>query len=294
MSWTYPHSWKLAAPPERVFTALTDPAQLACWFAERVEVVPGEGGRFRFWGKHTLGTPVAEQANQRIETWDPGRSLGFSWTIGGVPTSVRIAIATEDAGSRLTLRHEVRGSVALRREQELIDDHWRLALGNLDAHLAGGASILLPEYGDPAPEVRLVIVIEAPPEVVFRALVDPEAVSEWFGSGKPAAIEARVGGQYHLGWKYQVGGRDVEGGPTRILELVANERLVLGWPDWRGDETVTGQQISFTLEPVAEGTRLVFVHSGFERPADIGDFPFGWRDLLGGLRRTALALAAAS
>jgi len=66
------------------------------------------------------------------------------------------------------------------------------------------------------------------------------------------------------------------GGPTKILELVPNEKLVLDWPDWRGDTSVAGQRITCQLEAEGAGTRLTFAHSGFDRTADISDYPFGW------------------
>lgn len=290
MTWTHEFSCKLPAPPSRVFAALTDPRQLTTWFAEHAEVTPGQGGRFRFWGRYTLGQPTAAQAGQTITRWEPDRALTFDWQVNGVATEVRIALAAEEGDgneTRLTLHHEVRGSVASRRERELIDDHWRLAFGNLTMFLSGQDGILRPDFGDPAPEIRITLDIAAPRDVVFRALIEPDAVSKWFGFGQPVDIEPRVGGKYHLHWKYQVDGRDVEGGPTTILEFVEGERLVLAWPDWRGDTSVTGQRISFTLESVGEATRLTFVHSGFERPADLSDFPFGWRFFLGGLASAA-------
>ncbi len=283
--WTHEFRCEVPAAPEQVFAALTDPAQLNRWFAESVDVALGAGGRFRFWGKHTLGIPTGVEATQSIHRIEPGRLLEFSWTIDRVPTEVLITVAPEGEGSQLTVRHTVRGDLGGRpRQRELIDDHWRLAFGNLAAHLAGGAGIVLPDYTDPEPKVTLSIVIAAPREAVFRALIDPEAVNQWFGS-KTAVVEPRLGGRYQLNWKYQVDGKDVAGGPTKILEFVPNERLVLDWPDWRGDLTVTGQWIGFYLVAEGSGTRVNFIHGGFERPSDQGDYPFGWVYFLGELAK---------
>jgi uncharacterized protein YndB with AHSA1/START domain len=205
---------------------------------------------------------------------------------------VEMALAAEGNDTRLTLQHHVEGDLPTRRQKELLSDHWKLAFGNLAAFLAGGSGIVLPDYSDPSPEVRLSIRIEAPREAVFRALVEPEIVSRWFDAAQ-AVVEPRVGGRYSLGWKYQVDGVDVEGGPTQILEYVPNEKLVLDWPDWRGDKSVNGQRITFHLETEGEGTRVTFVHSGFERAADISDYPFGWVYFMDKLRDVARAVPSA-
>lgn len=280
MTWTHEHSQLLEASPARVFAALTDSAELTRWFAERAELGTAVGGPYRFWGRHTVGAPAAPDAGQVITRLEAGRALGFSWLLYGVPTAVDIALASEGNGTRLVLHHHVHGDLPTVRSRELVSDHWKLSCGNLMAHLAGGSGIVLPDYTDPSPEVRLSIVIDAPREAVFRALIEPATIRQWFDA-PGAVVDPRVGGQYKLGWKYKVDGVDVEGGPTRILELVPNEKLVLDWPDWRGDKTVNGQKITFLLEPDGSGTRLSFVHSGFDRPMDISDYPFGWPYFIG-------------
>ena len=280
MDWTHEHSWKLEAAPEQVFAALTEPAQLNQWFAERTDIELRPGGNYRFWGKHTLGSPGEENARQRITRVEPNRVLDFSWTIYDVPTEVSIALASDGEGTRLTLHHEIRGDLDLPRPKELIDDHWRLSFGNLTAYLGHGIGLLLPDYTDASPEIRMKITIDAPRESVFQALIQPEIVNQWFGS-KSAVVDPRPGGRYDLSWKYKVDGKDVVGGPTRILEIVPNEKLVLDWLDWRGDKSITGQTISFFLKSVGSSTEVTFVHAGFSRTTDIGDYGFGWPYFLG-------------
>ena len=292
MTWTHEHSWKLAATPEQVFAALIDPVQLRQWFAEEVDVKAAPDGHYRFWGKHTLGAPTKRDVLQPISRLEPGRALAFSWPLYGVPTSVEMTLAADGDGTRLTLHHHVGGDLPTSRQKELISDHWKLAFGNLAAHLAGGSGVVLPDYTDPSPEVRLTIMIDAPREAVFRALVDPGTVSRWFDAAD-AVVEPHVGGRYSLGWKYQVDGLDVEGGPTRILEYVPNEKLVLDWPDWRGDKSVNGQKIAFHLESVGQGTRVTFVHFGFDRTTDISDYPFGWVYFIGKLKDVCTGVPSA-
>ncbi len=304
MSWTYEHSWKLDASPVDVFLALTEASQLTQWFAEHVDVGQEVGAPFRFWGRHTLDTPTAARATQRLTAWTLHRALGFTWVIGGVDTTVAIAIAADhstapprtrsggdpfvenDGDCRLSLLHTVSGALPFPRERELLDDLWRYTFGNLAAHLAGGSGISLPDFSDPLPEVRQTILIDAPRDAVFHALITPALINQWFDSGS-SHVDARVGGRYALGWTYQVNGQNVVGGPTRIIEYVENERLTLDWPDWRGDASVTGQTIRFQLESVGAQTRLTFVHAGFGRTADIGDYPFGWTAIVGKLKTVA-------
>lgn len=275
MSWTHEHKQSLSGTPERVFAALTNGEELELWFAEQTEIRLETGGPYRFWGKHTLGNLSAAEARQQVVAVEAGKLLQFTWPMQGCTTEVTITLTAEGEGTSLHLRHTVEGSLGIGRERELIDDHWRMAMGNLGAHLQGGAGLCLPDYSDPNPVVKMSIVIEAPREAVFRALIEPEAINAWAGS-KVAQVEPRQGGRYSYGWEYEVEGRKVKGGPTRILEYVENERLVVDWPDWRGDESVTGQTISFQLETVAEGTRVTLVHAGFGRTTDISDYPFGW------------------
>ncbi len=299
MTWVHEFSTKLMGSPDRVYRALIDDGELRSWFAEHVEVEPSVGGKYRFWGKYTLGLPTAADADQRLVRLVADRSLAFTWNLFGVPTEVSVALAAAsfDSGTpapsgpvtAVTVHHTGERALGQPREKELIDDFWRLAFGNLGAHLTG-AELLRPDFADPSPEIRYSILIDAAPSAVFRALTEPEALNRWIAAA--AVVEPRVGGRFEFGWKYQIEGRDVLGGPTRILELVPDRRLVVDWPDWRGDPAVPVQQISFDLEPVGGQTRLTLVHAGFERAADISDYPFGWGHFLSRLVPVATALAA--
>jgi uncharacterized protein YndB with AHSA1/START domain len=261
-SFTHTHSWTLPATPDVVFRALIDPAELTQWFAEDVQIEPRTNGVYRFWGRHTLGTPPHDAARQTITRYAPNSALAFSWPINDVDTDVTIALEPVEKGTKLTLTHDVSGDLAVPRQRALIDDHWRLAISNLSAHLSGGAAIK-PDYFDPTPEVRIVMPIDAPPATVFRALIEPDTLSRWM-----RATSAVVVGQ------------------TTILEMVPDEKLVLDWPDWRGDKSVPDQTITFLLAPDGNGgTTLTLVHAGFGRTTDMSDYRFGWQRFLGELKK---------
>jgi len=282
--WVHTHSCVLPAPPSRVFRALTDATELRRWFAEHVEVDPRPEGAYRFWGRHTYGTPSEAGAGQHLTRFEPDRALAIQWIFDGAETEASIELESGDTDERtqLTLRHRFPARPPEPDGADLVDDMWRLTFGNLDAHLRGGEGIVLIDHSDPAPEVRASILIDAPPERVFSALMDPGALDQWIAGA--AAVEPRIGGRYTYGWRYTVGDREVVGGPTRILDLVENERLVTDWPDWRGDESKPPTRVAWLLERVGTQTRVTVVHGTFPRAADVGDYPFGWQDFLGKLK----------
>jgi uncharacterized protein YndB with AHSA1/START domain len=292
MSYSIKHVATLPAPRDTVFRALLTPASLMVWFSQHARVEPTIGGAYGFWGKHTLDGAGSGAGQQRIIALESDSMLAYSWMIADVPTSVSIALRDAEQGTRVEITHALSNSLGWPRERHGMEDWWRLCVANLAAHLAGGFGLLLLDLSDPAPEVRHVIDIAAPPSVVFRALTDPKLVNQWFASTQ-AQIEPRVGGRYTLGWSYQVEERDVKGGPTVILEYEQDRRLVLDWPGWRGDgETI--ERISFTLEATENGTRLTFVHDGFRRVLDISDYSYGWVDHLTQLRGVSEANAVAT
>jgi uncharacterized protein YndB with AHSA1/START domain len=282
-TWTHRHACTLPASPSRVFAALTTPQDLRRWFAQDVAVDVRHDGPFTFWGRHTYGTPAAADPRQRITRVERDRVLAFRWPFEGLDSEVLITLSPDNGSdtvgkTTLALEHRFEAMPQGTYTKELVDDLWRLTLGNLDAHLRGGDGIVLPDYSDPSPEIRLSIVIDAPPDRVFRALIDPAALNTWIASS--AVVDPRVGGRYSYGWKYQHGGHDVAGGPTEIVDLVPNERLVIDWPDWRGDPTKPRTRVAWLLEPVGSKTRVTVVHGEFPRAVDISDYPFGWSSFL--------------
>ncbi len=151
MSFTHEHSWTFTAAPATVFRALTEPAELTKWFAEGAQVEPRVSGVYRFWGRHTLGTPPQDAARQTITRYEPDTALGFDWPINEVDTSVLMLLQPVPNGTKLTLTHRVYGELRLPRQRELIDDYWRIAMGNLSSHLDGGSGVRLPDYFDADP-----------------------------------------------------------------------------------------------------------------------------------------------
>jgi uncharacterized protein YndB with AHSA1/START domain len=274
---THDFTWKVPARPARVFAALTEPGELMQWFAEHAEVEPRVGGAYRFWGKHTYGAPAQTEATQKITKFAPSQALAYSWRLHDRDSDVSFSIESDPdnaEGCVVKGLHAFAQAPAIGRAKEMVDDHWRIQWGNLSAHLGGGQGKLLPDYASDNPNVALSIYIDAPPSAVFRTLIDPERIQQWFGVA--AAVDPRVGGDWHLKMTYEKEGKKIESAPMKILDFVENERLAISWPDWRGDKSVPDQRVLWVLKPEGEGTRVELIHDGFVRAVDISDYPFGW------------------
>lgn len=288
--WTHEYSFAIPADPARIFAALTKQTELEAWFAEHARVEPKAGGAFRFWGRHTVGTPTEADATGTVVGIEPDTRLIFEWPLFGVASRVTITLTPNGGGSdtrtKVTVQHALDEPIDQPRPKELVDDWWRFALGNLAAHAAGHGEVMRPDFSDPSPEVRVSMTVAAPREKVFRALIEPEALNQWLA--KDATVEPRVGGKFDLGWK----AADVEheGAAMEILEFVPNEKLKITWPDWRGDTSVPAQAVTWLLEPDGDGTRVTLVHDGFIRAVDVSDYPFGWGHFLSRMAEVAASL----
>lgn len=106
------------------------------------------------------------------------------------------------------------------------------------------------------------MVLRHPAERVWAALTTTEGLSQWFGS--VAEIDLRPGGRAH----FRCDDLDEESVAT-ITIVDPPHRLAFQWPieGWPGDDAPL-TLVTFTLEPVADGTRLRLVESGLAQAAD--------------------------
>lgn len=115
--------------------------------------------------------------------------------------------------------------------------------------------------------VRRTIRIAAPIERVWRAVTEPEHISQWFG--RTVLDGSGPGAQGTMTFP------DYGAVPIRVEAMVAPHTVTYRWgnddalghlPDIVDDETST--VFTFTLETVADGTRLTVVETGFDRTSD--------------------------
>jgi uncharacterized protein YndB with AHSA1/START domain len=130
--------------------------------------------------------------------------------------------------------------------------------------------------------VRLHRVLRAPPERVYKAFLEPDAMARWlppFGFlGKVHSLDAKVGGMFKMSFtNFGTGSSHSFGG--KYLELVPNEKL--RYTDVFDDPNLPGTMITtITLKKVLCGTELMAVQEGIPAmiPPEMGYL--GWQESL--------------
>jgi uncharacterized protein YndB with AHSA1/START domain len=231
----------IAAEAERVFRAITDPAELERWLGDAATAARGHA------------------------VLEPERRVEFHWELGGRETVAAIEVRPAEGATEVLVEH--RGVTERQDGDASVRDFWVLALENLRGHVEHGDIAARPGFISSRGDVRLEVGANAPAERVFEALTQPTELDRWIGDG--AAVEPRVGGRYDFGWDH---------GPIKILDLEPGRRLSYSWsyPDEAGrtlaDETV----VEWTLEESGGRTRIVLVHSGFAPDGQTDDYHLGW------------------
>jgi uncharacterized protein YndB with AHSA1/START domain len=130
--------------------------------------------------------------------------------------------------------------------------------------------------------VRLHRVLRAPPEKVYRAFLDPAAMSKWIApNGFTCTVhhmEPKVGGTFKMSFTNFTTRKSHSFG-GEYLELVPNERL--RYTDKFDDPNLPGVlQVSVTLKKVSCGTDLNVVQEGIPDVIPVEMCYLGWQDSL--------------
>ena len=134
----------------------------------------------------------------------------------------------------------------------------------------------------PTGTVKLHRVLKSTPDRVYRAFLDPDAMSKWLPPhgfvGKVHSIEPRVGGTYKMSFKnFTTGESHSFGG--KYLELVPNERI--RHTDRFDDNNLPGEMITtITIKQVSVGVELNVVQEGIPEAIPAEACYLGWQDSL--------------
>ena len=130
--------------------------------------------------------------------------------------------------------------------------------------------------------VRLHRVLRAPPERVYRAFLDAEAMAKWLPPNgftcKVHQMDARVGGRFRMSFtNFTTGQAHSFGG--EYLELVPHERL--RYTDRFDDPALPGEmQVTVSLRLVDCGTELTVVQEGIPEMIPLEACYLGWQESL--------------
>jgi uncharacterized protein YndB with AHSA1/START domain len=130
--------------------------------------------------------------------------------------------------------------------------------------------------------VRLHRVLRAPPERVYRAFLDAEAMAKWLPPNGFTArvhhLDAKVGGTFRMSFtNFTTGHSHSFGG--EYLELVANERIC--YTDKFDDPNLPGVlKTTVALKAVSCGAELSVVQEGIPAAIPVEACYLGWQESL--------------
>ena len=133
--------------------------------------------------------------------------------------------------------------------------------------------------------VRLHRVLRAPPERVYRAFLDADAMAKWLPphgfTGKVHHLDARVGGTYKMSFtNFSSGHGHAFGGEYQ--ELVVNQKI--RYTDRFDDPNLPGEMsTTIVVQAVACGTDVSIVQEGVPAVIPVEMCYLGWQESLGQL-----------
>lgn len=135
---------------------------------------------------------------------------------------------------------------------------------------------------NPTGTVTLHRVFRAPPDRLYRAFLDPDAMAKWLPphgfTGRVLSIDARVGGSYRMQFTNFSNGQSHAFGGT-YLELVPGERIV--HTDSFDDPNLPGEmRTTITFRPVLVGTEVTAVQEGIPAVIPTEMCYLGWQESL--------------
>ncbi|RZJ20930.1 MULTISPECIES: SRPBCC family protein [unclassified Acinetobacter] len=130
--------------------------------------------------------------------------------------------------------------------------------------------------------VKLHRVFSAPPERVFKAFIDPDALVKWMAphgfTAKVHHLDAKVGGTYKMSFSnFSTGSSHSFGGTYH--EIIPNQ--LLRYSDQFDDPNLPGNiEVTIQLKAVSVGTELHITQSGIPDVIPVEACYLGWQESL--------------
>ncbi|MEO6075374.1 MAG: SRPBCC family protein [Dokdonella sp.] len=125
-------------------------------------------------------------------------------------------------------------------------------------------------------------LLKAPPDRVYRAFLDPDAMAKWLPPhgfvGKVQEMDAKVGGGYRMSFtNFGTGSSHAFGG--RYIELTPNE--CIRYTDRFDDPNLPGEmQVTIRLSAVLCGTEIHIEQQGIPDAIPVEFCYLGWQESL--------------
>ena len=134
----------------------------------------------------------------------------------------------------------------------------------------------------PTGTVRLHRVLRAPPDRIYRAFLDPDAVVKWLPPNgftcKVHHLDAKVGGTFKMSFMNFTNGKSHAFG-GKYLELKPHE--LIRYTDVFDDPNLPGKMLTtITLKKVSVGTEIGVVQEGIPDVIPVEACYLGWQETL--------------
>jgi len=243
------------APVARVWQALTDVNQIRRWYFDLKEFKPETGFKFQFTVQHK-GTTYCHLC--KITSLIPQKRIAYTWRYKGQPGNslVTFDLVADGDQTKLKLTHEgletFPKTPAYARKNFM--GGWTYITSAFDDYLQNVDR-----------EIHITREVQAPQELVWKAMTDPEHMVNWWGpNGLKTTMEkmdVRPGGT----WKYVMHGPDGADYPNKSIfkEVVKPERLVFKHGGSRKGGPGANFVGTWTFEKVAAKKTKVTIHMVF-------------------------------
>jgi uncharacterized protein YndB with AHSA1/START domain len=143
-------------------------------------------------------------------------------------------------------------------------------------------------------QIEKEVVIDAPLDVVWRVITEPDQIKQWFHS-EVAELDLRTGGSGYLSWT------DGAGYNLKVEAVDPMRRFAFRWmrPEGAPPDASNSMLVEFTLRSEGGRTHLKVVESGFdtidwskaEKASYAEEHTAGWDACLAGIAELSLRKA---
>ncbi len=248
------------APVNRVWQALTQAEQIRRWSFPVSDFQPVVGFEFEFSGGKD-GRSYRHQC--RVMDVIVEKRLTYSWRYAGHAGNSVVSVELFAEGERTRVRLTHAGLESFPNLPDFARENfvagWNQLIGSLlRSHVEGELATNIPT-GTADREIVISREFQAPRELVWEAMTNPEHVAKWWGPrGFSTTIEVmdfRVGGM----WKHVMRGPDGTNYPNKSIfrEIVKPERIVYTHGGGREQGPGASFTATWTFEELApDRTRL--------------------------------------